>query len=219
MDTLAEQLSERAMELGIWTLTACRFLICALDDHATRFLTKILSQPIPETALVTIDHLFCSILQVIFTEPLSKLDLGWKALLKALMQAQLPPSISTSHALRLLSTPSGSQPINMLYKAGCITDIPDDSGLAIAKLHPAFKAFITDRHRCTDDRFYVHTAVDCNTVTEVCFLIMNHLSHHMCLIMHASLLDPKLAEKEQHVMEFVTGPLKYASQESGSTTF
>ena len=207
IETVQEQLMKRAMELHLWAVMACRFLMVALDGDATLFLEKLLSKPLPETAKAAMDHLYHAILQTISME-----SQEWKAILNMLINVQCP-SISIAKSL-VPFTSSGSHPIDTLYKLGCILDKVDLSGLHALMLHPAFVAFITDKQRCTDGQFCIDVQVrHTKPIAEECLHIMNsHFSPDICQFGDTSLLNSELPEKEEHIQQFVPGPLQYASQ-------
>ena len=78
-------------------------------------------------------------------------------------------------------------------------------------LHQAFRAFITDRKRCTDDRFYVDMAVDyTQPIFEVGLKAMNCFI--VCRLEDTSLLNSELTDTEERINRFIPAPLLYASR-------
>jgi hypothetical protein len=207
-DTVLTVLTQRAMEVHLWALTSAEFLSHCTDADATRFLEKLRTQPTPISAEASINHLYDAILSVILAEP--DVNMGWQAILQAVVKSQLPSLLSTIESLSSLSTSSGCHPFDVLYRIGCILDIGDSHSVV---LHPAFEAYITNGERCTDHRFFVDVATDYDPIAEVCLHVMNNLlSYDICQIGDSSLLNSELSRNQIIVDQFVPESLRYVSQ-------
>jgi hypothetical protein len=228
-DTVLKELTERVMEIPFCAITACKFLAITSDKGATKFVDVILSQSRPSGTEESIDKLYDAILRILSFE--SNFDLGWQAFLRAMVKtpssrsnsngptSSVPPTSSASQtstlifsreSLSSLSTPSAYHPIETLLRVECLLETNDSHTI---RLHPAFEAFLMNKQRCTDQRFFIDITVDYEPVAEVCLHIMNNLlSRNICRIENASLLNSELSGRRERVAQFVPESLRYASK-------
>jgi hypothetical protein len=197
IDTLSTQLRARSMDFNLWASVACKFLKLATDREVICLLDTLLQMHCPFSARATMDDLYHVILDALFTGPDVDVRMGWQALLR-------PETLPLSLPSRFLPTHA----IDILVKIGCMADKADNKGSHTLALHPAFEAFITDRRRCTDDRFYVDVTA---AYAEVCLGVMNELlSRNICQIEDLSLLNSELPELPLRIKQYVPESLQYA---------
>jgi NACHT domain len=197
IDTLRAQLQARSMELNLWASTACGFLKFATDGEVICLLDSLLSMHFPFNAEATMDDLYNAILHILFIGPDIDVRMGWQTLLRL---ETLPLS------LRSRFLPSHS--IDILVKIGCMVDKVDNEGFRTLSLQPAFEYFITDKRRCTDNRFHVDIMV---AYVEICLDVVNGLlSRNICQLEDISLLNSELLELQLRVQQSVPESLQYA---------
>jgi hypothetical protein len=197
IDTLSTQLQARSMDFSLWASIACKFLKLATDREVISVLDNLLQMHCPLSASATMDDLYHAILHALFPGSDVDVRMGWHALF---CSETLPSSLP----LRFLP----SHPIDILVKIGCMMDEVDDKGFHTLTPQPAFETFITDRRRCTNNRFYVDVTT---AYAEVCLGVMNELlSRNICQIEDTYLLNSELPELPLRVKQRVPEPLQYA---------
>jgi NACHT domain len=199
IDTLKAQLQARSMELNLWSSTACNFLKFATDSEVVCVLDNLLSMHSPFSVEATMDDLYHVILDALFTGPDVGVRMGWQALLR-------PETLPLLLPARFKFLPSHA--IDILVKIGCMVDKADNKGSHTLAPQPAFEAFITDRRRCTDNRFYVDITV---AYVEICLDVVNGLlSRNICQLEDISLLNWEHPELQLRVQQSVPESLQYA---------
>jgi NACHT domain len=197
MDTLSVQLRARSMDFNLWASTACNFLKLATDSEVNCLLDSLLSMHFPFNAKATMDDLYHAILDALFTGPDVDVRMKWQGLCLSDNFSVLPsPWFLPSH------------PIDILVKIGCVADKVDNKGFRTLTPQAPFEDFITDKRRCTDNRFYVNITV---AYVELCLDVMNGLlSHNICQIHDMSLLNSELPELQSRIERYVPQTLRYA---------
>jgi hypothetical protein len=197
MDTLNAQLRARSMDFHLWASTACNFLTLATDDEVICLFDKLLSTQCPFDAKAAMDDLYHAILHALFTGPDVDVQMKWQGLFLSNNFSVSPlPWFLPSHA------------IDILVKIGCVADKVDNKGFRTLTPQAPFEDFITDKRRCTDDRFYVNITA---TYVEVCLDVMNGLlSRNICQIEDASLLNSELPELQSRIKQYLPEAVQYA---------
>ena len=64
-----------------------------------------------------------------------------------------------------------------------VLNIPDDTESPIGLLHPSFRDFLLDQHRCSDDRFWVDPKLTHSNLARKCLdLMSNALKQNICAL-------------------------------------
>ena len=144
-----------------------------------------------------IDHLYTNVLEQAFRDASShddKLYSNFKSVVGAVVLIFHPLSISTlSDLLRdcgdASSISSSLQPLHSVF----LVPNPDTPAAPVQIFHKSFPDFLTDKKRCTDDRFFIDPSIHHKKILVLCLNLMKRrLRRNICnLDSHISLGDIK----------------------------
>jgi hypothetical protein len=96
---------------------------------------------------------------------------------------------------------------------GCVLNgvVEKDHDGPITMIHPSLYDFLTNKGRCTDDRFYVDTAVHAQIMVSRCLKIMNSvLGFDFCCVEERSLLNNEIVDLQGKIEKHIPEELDYA---------
>jgi hypothetical protein len=209
-------LVQKSNGLFIWASTAVKFIAERDVGHPKRQLRRLLDATVPpgsdSSPWVDLDSLYLQVIKQAFTQKAKPEGFSiFRTVIGAVITIHDP--LTATALCSLLGLDSAPDDLGHTVKLTvrrlqAVLVIPPDKPLEI--IHPSFIDFLTNKHRCADENFFINTTLQHHSLAIRCLHVMNGaLKPNICG------LDPwipvfKLEDLRHRISTGIPQALQYA---------
>ena len=205
------QLVEQSCGLFIFAATVANFVDDQSASNPTRQLKIVLSSAdmaLSETSPYRhLDELYLTVLREAFPKVSERQPIGLRMVLGTVALLFDPLEPESTEALLDLDR---STVRSLLRRLHSIAIVPDAGGGPVQLLHPSFRDFLVDIHRCEDVNFVVDARFHHTLLAESCLRILKLLSPDMCKIRDSSRYNQEVADLPDRITAHIPAHVQYA---------